>query len=98
MPFHTSWDLRALPEMPTIGQVVRTVQWATRQRDKLNRLNRRVTVLLPTRLGGMQGLIRWMLDAFGPSCDKYVGDDEEAALRFERGLESDDVLSSFLDE
>ena len=79
--FSTTWDLR-MCHMPPVDVTARCIRWALKNKNRLDSQNERLVVL-----GGspsVNGVVRLVLKAFGPTCPTLVTGDESAAREFMR--------------
>jgi hypothetical protein len=82
LEFQTLWDLRACP-VPSVTVVARCVRWALKHKPLLDRLNRRLAVVVPAGRA-LAALVATVLTTFGPTCDVHVSSNQVDAARFMR--------------
>lgn len=79
--FRTLWDLRACP-VPTIAVVGRCVRWALKNKSELDRLNKRMGVVVPTTGKAVAALVATVLTTFGPTCEVRVSSSQAEVAQF----------------
>lgn len=80
LDFQTLWDLRACP-VPSVAVVARCVRWALKHKPRLDRLNRRLAVVVPAGRA-LAALVATVLATFGPTCEVHVSCSQTEAHRF----------------
>jgi hypothetical protein len=80
LEFQTLWDLRACP-VPSVAVVARCVRWALKHKPPLDRLNRRLAVVVPAGRA-LAALVATVLTTFGPACEVHVSCSQVEAQRF----------------
>lgn len=83
LAFRTLWDLRTCP-IPTPGVVMRCMQWALRNKRKLDQYNIAMAIVLPATRPTMLLVVNHVLRAFSPKCAVRATADVEDARAFLR--------------
>lgn len=91
LEFQTLWDLRACP-VPSVAVVARCVRWALRNKPLLDRLNRRLAVVVPAGRA-LAALVATVLATFAPTCEVHVSSSQAEAALFMGRQKSSEVVS-----
>ena len=79
--FQTFWDLRKCP-VPSVRIIVMALKWAWVNKQQLDRLNRKMAILLPSSRPIIFAIVDNVLRAFGPTCKIRCSGDAQLVRTF----------------